>query len=95
MGCNAQAMRTNYVSRSPTKDEESFLRRALASPTHSSHSTPLPESLHIPSPVGRLLGVDGRTSTITVWLVLVDWGYHRGGGRTCMHYRHVTVVQPR
>lgn len=69
-----QAMRTNYVSRSPTKDEESFLRRALASHTHSSHSTPLPESLHTPSPVGRLLGVDGRTSTVTVWLVLVGLG---------------------
>lgn len=43
-------MRTSYASRGPTKDEESFLRRALASPTQSSHSTPLPESLHTPSP---------------------------------------------
>lgn len=46
-----------------------------------------PRKLTHTKPVGRLLGVDGTTSTIAAWC-FANWG-------TCTTHRRVTIVQSR
>lgn len=47
-------------------EEESFLRRARASPTHSRLST-TPQKAYTHQAHGRLLGVGGLSSPIMAW----------------------------
>lgn len=63
--------------------EESFLRRAHASPTP-------PRKLAHTKPVGRLLGVDGPTSPVVGWCWTTG---DSSGEEDALVLQHVTIVQ--